>query len=92
MRPADARSAASVSSFPSSGLQGLVTSPSRKFALINGAIVPVGGVVREGRLVDVTGSAALLNKDGENEVLQMYPRIDKKQIRGAPADKEQMRQ
>ena len=66
-----------------------MTSPSRKLALINGAIVPVGGVVRDGKLVDVTESAALLKKDGENEVLQMYPRIAKKQVRGAPADKEQ---
>jgi hypothetical protein len=55
-------------------------------------VVPVGGVVRDGKLVEVTGSAALLKKNGENEVLQMYPRIDKKQIRGVRADKEQMQQ
>jgi hypothetical protein len=92
MRPADARSAGSAAFFPASGLQGVITSPSRKLALINGVVVPVGGVVRDGTLVEVTGSAALLKKNGENEVLQMYPRIDKKQIRGVRADKEQMQQ
>ncbi len=31
-----------------SGLQGVLTSPGRKFALINGVAVPIGGVSREG--------------------------------------------
>ena len=72
-----------------SSLQGVLTSPGRKFALINGVAVPVGGVLRESRLVELTESSAVLLKDGQREVLRMYPHIEKKPIRRAPANREQ---
>ena len=72
-----------------SSLQGVLTSPGRKFALINGVAVPIGGVSREGKLLELTESSAVLLKDGQREVLRMYPRIEKKPIRVAPAKQEQ---
>jgi MSHA biogenesis protein MshK len=89
MRPAEARSdAGAVALQPATSLQGVVTSPQRKLALINGAIVPMGGAIGDGRLVDVTESSALLKKDGRIEVLRMYPRIERKQLKRPSADKE----
>jgi len=90
MRPAEARSdAGAVALQPATSLQGVVTSPQRKLALINGAIVPLGGAIGDGRLVDVTESSALLKKDRQTEVLRMYPRIEKKkQLKRPSADKE----
>ena len=75
-----------------SSLQGVLTSPGRKFALINGVAVPVGGVLRDSRLVELTESSAVLLKDGQREVLRMYPHIEKKPIRRAPAKREQTEQ
>ncbi|TMI13538.1 MAG: hypothetical protein E6H38_09240 [Betaproteobacteria bacterium] len=89
MRPADARQdAGPVASQAAPSLQGVVVSPQRKLALINGAIVPMGGAIRDARLVDVTESSALLKKDRQTEVLRMYPRIEKKQFKRPSADKE----
>ncbi len=71
-------------------LQGVLTSPGRKFALINGVVVPIGRELRDGRLVELTeSSAVVLQKNGEREVLRMYPHIEKKPIRRAPANPEQ---
>jgi hypothetical protein len=91
MRPFEARDdAAPQAGTPSaSRLQGVLTSPGRKFALINGVAVPVGGVLLEGRLVELTESSAVLLKNGQREVLRMYPHIEKKPIRRAPAAQEQ---
>ena len=72
-----------------SSLQGVLTSPGRKFALINGVAVPIGGVSREGKLLELTESSAVMLKNGQREVLRMYPHIEKKPIRRAPANREQ---
>jgi hypothetical protein len=93
MRPFEARDdAAAQAGTPASRLQGVLTSPGRKFALINGVAVPVGGVSQEGRLVELTESSAVLRKNGQREVLRMYPNIEKKPIRRAPASREQTEQ
>jgi len=91
MRPFEARDdAAQQAGAPAaSRLQGVLTSPGRKFALIDGVAVPVGGVWQEGRLVELTESSAVLRKNGQREVLRMYPHIEKKPIRRAPAAQEQ---
>ncbi len=74
-------------------LQGVLTSPGRKFALINGVVVPIGRELRDGRLVELTeSSAVVLQKNGRREVLRMYPHIEKKPIRRAPANQEQTEQ
>ena len=94
MRPFEARDYAPAQAGPAppSGLQGVLTSPGRKFALINGVAVRVGGALREGTLVELTESSAVLQKNGQREVLRMYPHIEKKPIRRAPADPEQPQQ
>src|SRR5437879_12946256 len=82
IRPAEARSdAGAVALQQATSLQGVVVSPRRKLALINGAVVPMGGAIGDGRLVDVTESSALLKKNSQTEVLRMYPRIEKKQLK-----------
>jgi hypothetical protein len=94
MRPFEARDYAGPQpgTALASSLQGVLTSPGRKFALINGVVVPIGGVSREGTLVELTESSAVLRKNGQREVLRMYPHIAKKPIRRAPADREQTEQ
>src|SRR5207245_10730758 len=72
-----------------SSLHGVLTSPGRKFAIIDGVTVQVGGVWQEGRLVELTESSAVLRKNGQREVLRMYPQVVKKPIRRAPASREQ---
>jgi hypothetical protein len=83
MRPPDLREdAATAVPQAASGLQGVVLSPRRHLALINGAVVPMGNAAPDGhKLVDVTDSTALLEKGGERQVLRMSPRIDKKPVR-----------
>jgi len=94
MRPFEARdyAAPQAGAALASGLQGVLTSPGRKFALINGVAVPIGGVLREGTLVELTESSAVLQKNGQREVLRMYPHVEKKPNRRAPADQEQPQQ
>ena len=94
MRPFEARdyAAPQPGTALASSLQGVLTSPGRKFALIDGVAVPIGGVVREGTLVELTESSAVLQKNGQREVLRMYPHIAKKPIRRAPPDREQTEQ
>jgi MSHA biogenesis protein MshK len=65
----------------SAGLQAVVISTRRKVALIDGAVVPVGGPVRDGTLAGVSDSLAVLKKNGERDVLLMHPNIDKKPAR-----------
>jgi len=91
MRPFEAReyAPAQAGPAPSSSLQGVLTSPGRKFALINGVAVPVGRELQNGTLVELTESSAVLQKNGQREVLRMYPHIEKKPIRRAPAGPEQ---
>ena len=79
MRPSDApagSAAATASSAPA--LQAVITSPGRKLAVIDGHIVPLGASVRGATLANVNDSVAVLQKDGERDVLLMHPDIEKK--------------
>jgi hypothetical protein len=51
--------------------------------------VPLGGTWRDARLIELTESSAVLQKNGEREVLRMYPHIEKKPIGRAPGSQEQ---
>lgn len=64
-----------------SGLQAVLMSTRRKVALIDGTVVPLGGPVRQGTLSGISDSLAVLKKNGERDVLLMYPNIDKKPAR-----------
>jgi len=88
MRPADARQdAGPVASQAVTSLQGVVVSPQRKLALINEPSFHGRRDTRRptGRRYRVF---ALLKKDRQTEVLRMYPRIEKKQLKRPSADKE----
>jgi MSHA biogenesis protein MshK len=64
------------------GLQAVVISPSRKLAVIDGEVVPLGAPVREGTLTGLSDSSAVLKKKGsERDVLLMHPNIDKRPSR-----------
>ena len=87
MRPPDAApSAGAVAAAPvsNSGLQIVITSPQRKLAVIDGAVVPLGAPVRKSTLAGVSDSVAVLRKNGDSDVLLMYPNIDKRPSRRAP--------
>jgi hypothetical protein len=84
MRPPEA-SIGMASAAVGTGLQAVITSPTRKLAVIDGVVVPLGGSVREARLSGVSDSLAVLDKDGERDVLLMHPNIDKKPARRSPS-------
>lgn len=65
----------------SGNLQAVITSPQRKLAVIDGAVVPLGGSVRGGKLSGLSDSVAVVRKNGERDVLLMHPNIDKRPAR-----------
>lgn len=85
MRPpgAPTEGAAARSAARAGGLQVVITSPGRKLAVIDGAVVPLGAAVRDGTLAGVSDSGAVLSKNGERNVLLMHPNIDKRPARPA---------
>lgn len=81
MRPPGASASAerAAATAPGAGLQAVVISPSRKLAVIDGSVVPLGAPVRDGTLSGLSDSAAVLKKKGSaRDVLLMHPNIDKR--------------
>ena len=62
-------------------LQSILMSSGRKVAVINGTMVPLGGMVGEARVVRITETEVVLKKGEETEVLKMYPGIDKRAVK-----------
>jgi MSHA biogenesis protein MshK len=58
-------------------LQGILFSSGRKVAVINGAMVPLGGMVGEARLVRISETQVVLKKGDETEVLKLFPSVEK---------------
>lgn len=84
MRPSGASSAVeghSAASRAPGSLQGVLTSPTRKLALIDGQVVPLGGAVRDGTLSGMSDGSAVVKKNGGRDVLLMHPNIDKRPAR-----------
>ena len=82
MRPPQARDESAAPSRPAgAGLQVVITSPERNLAVIDGAVVPLGGEIRGGKLGGVSDSLAVVRKNGERDVLLMHPNIDKRPAR-----------
>jgi hypothetical protein len=82
MRPADARKDEAPDAAPSGPvLQVVITSPQRKLAVIDGAVVRVGDPVRGGKLAAVSDSVAVVDKSGSRDVVLMHPGIDKRPAR-----------
>lgn len=81
MRPPrlhDEAASASPAAPSSNPLQGVITSPQRKLAIIDGAVVQDGEAVRGARLEGLTDSSAVLRKNGGQDVILMHPGIEKK--------------
>ena len=80
MRPANAVQAPAGDAAPAaeSGVNLVLTSPARKLALIDGRVVPLGAEVRDGTLVGLSDSGAVLRKDDGRDVLLLHPGIDKR--------------
>lgn len=66
-------------------LQSILLSSGRKVAVINGTMVPLGGMVGEARVVKITETEVVLKKGEETEVLKMYPGIDKRPVKRTAA-------
>ena len=62
-------------------LQSILLSSGRKVAVINGTMVPLGGMVGEAKLVRISETEVVLKKGNETEVLKLFPGVDKKSSR-----------
>jgi MSHA biogenesis protein MshK len=62
-------------------LTSVLLSGGRKVAVINGATVPLGGMVGDARLVRISETEVALRKGSGIEVLKLYPGVDKKSVR-----------
>ena len=80
MRPAEV-TAGGAAARSAPALQAVITSPARKLAIIDGAVVPLGSAVRGSTLSGVSDSVAVLQKDGSRDVLLMHPDIEKRPSR-----------
>lgn len=58
-------------------LQSILMSSGRKVAVINGTMVPLGGMVGEAKLVAISETQVVLKKGDETEVLKLFPGVDK---------------
>jgi hypothetical protein len=84
MRPAGAAATSGAASAPATGLQVVITSPGRKLAVIDGSVVPLGAPVRNAKLAGISDSVAVLQKNGDRDILLMHPNIDKKPAKRGP--------
>jgi len=66
-------------------LQSILLSRGRKIAVINGTMVPLGGMVGEARVVGISETQVVLKKGEETEILKMYPGIDKHPVKRTAA-------
>ena len=65
-------------------LQSVLLSGGRKLAVIDGTVVPLGGMLGEARVVRISETEVILKTGEETEVLKMYPSVDKQPVkRGA---------
>ena len=78
---ANAASSGEPQDTPGTQLQSVLISSGRKIAVINGATVPLGGMVGEARVVKITESEVTLKKGDETEVLKLFPGVDKQPSR-----------
>ena len=81
---ANAASSGEPQDMPGTQLQSVLISSGRKLAIINGTMVPLGGMLGEAKVVKITESEVVLQKGSETEVLKLFPGVDKQPVkRGA---------
>lgn len=66
---------------PGTQLQSILLSSGRKVAVINGNMVPLGGMVGEAKVVRISETEVVLKKGDETEVLKLFPGVDKQPSR-----------
>lgn len=67
-------------------LQSVMISPTQRTAIINGALVKLGEKYGDAVLTRVAESEVVLRSGGVNQVLKLYPRVDKREYgQGAAA-------
>jgi hypothetical protein len=88
MRPPDqvpggaVRSSEAGTGAAANGVQGIVSGPQRRFAIIDGAAVFPGGKIGEdARLAEIGTDSVTVREGGEREILEMFPNIEKKRRR-----------
>lgn len=69
------------------GLQSILISSGRKFAVIDGQTISIGQKFGDATLVAIRADEVVLRKAGRNEVLKLYPEVDKKHRDRTPAGK-----
>jgi len=60
------------------GLKVIVIGPSRKFAVIDGQLVPFRGTYNGARLVSIHPDGVVMQRDGSREKLSMSPAVEKR--------------
>lgn len=88
MRPPQAstaeRPAQSVQGEPlapgASRLQSILISPARRLAVIDGAVVPLGGRVGDATVIAITEAGVVLKKGEQRETLNLYPSVQIKPV------------
>lgn len=66
---------------PGTQLQSILLSSGRKVAVINGSMIPLGGMVGEAKVVKISETEVVLKKGDETEVLKLFPNVDKQPSR-----------
>jgi MSHA biogenesis protein MshK len=64
-------------------LQSVLLSGGRKLAVIDGTMVPLGGMLGEARVVKISETEVVLKTGEETEILKMYPSVDKQSVKRA---------
>ena len=59
-------------------LQSVLLSGGRKLAVIDGRMVPLGGMIGEARVVRISETEVVLKSGQETETLKLYPGVEKK--------------
>ena len=62
---------------PTTVLQSILISPGRKLAVINGAVVPLGGKVGEATLANISESQVVLKYPDRSEVIKLLGGIER---------------
>jgi MSHA biogenesis protein MshK len=64
-------------------LQSVLLSGGRKLAIIDGTLVPLGGMLGEARVVKISESEVVLKTGEETETLKLFPGVDKQPVKRA---------
>ena len=64
-------------------LQSVLLSGGRKLAIIDGTVVPLGGMLGEARVVKISETEVVLKMGEETETLKLFPGVEKKTVKRA---------